>query len=72
MNLQIREFSQSIINFVNQSQLPMEVKRIALLDILRQVETEANEVIRSEIEARNKAEKTQQKKETNENDGGVA
>ena len=48
-NLEIREFSQAIINFVNGSQLPIEVKRLALADILRQVDSAASEIIRSEI-----------------------
>ena len=51
-NLQIREFSQSIINFVNASQLPIEVKRLALKDILSQVEAETNKVLQSELQIR--------------------
>ena len=33
-NLEIREFSQAIINFVDSSGLPEEVKRMALQEIL--------------------------------------
>ena len=51
-SLQIREFSQSIINFVNASQLPIEVKRLALKDILSQVEAETNKVLQSELQIR--------------------
>ena len=51
-NLQIREFSQSIINFINASQLPIEVKRLALKDILSQVEAETNKVLQSELQIR--------------------
>lgn len=51
-SLQIREFSQSIINFVNTSQLPIEVKRLALKDILSQVEEETNKVLQSELQIR--------------------
>ena len=51
-SLQIREFSQSIINFVNASQLPIEVKRLALKDILSQVEAETNKVLQSELQSR--------------------
>lgn len=55
LNLEIREFSQSIINFVNASQLPMEVKRLALKDILSQVEAETNKVLQSELQSRETA-----------------
>lgn len=59
-NLEIREFSQAIINFVNGSQLPIEVKRLALADILRQVDSAASEIIRSEIEDRDMNNKEEQ------------
>ena len=48
-NLEIREFSQAIINFVNQSTLPMEVKRLVLKDIMAQVEDETTKVLTEEI-----------------------
>ena len=51
-NLEIREFSQAIINFVNQSTLPMEVKRLVLKDIMAQIETETNKVLTEEIRYR--------------------
>ena len=54
-NLEIREFSQAIINFVNQSTLPMEVKRIVLKDILSQVEAETNKVLQEELKAKETA-----------------
>ena len=56
-NLEIREFSQAIINFVNSSTIPMEVKRIALNDILAQVEEEANKVLTEELKAREEAQR---------------
>lgn len=59
-NLEIREFSQAIINFVNGSQLPIEVKRLALADILRQVDSASSEIIRSEIADRNMNNKEEQ------------
>lgn len=59
-NLEIREFSQAIINFVNSSQLPMEVKRLALADILHQLDSAASEIIRSEIEERDMNNKEEQ------------
>lgn len=56
-NLEIREFSQAIINFVNQSTLPMEVKRLALKDIMVQIETETNKVLTEEIRYREEAQR---------------
>lgn len=56
-SLQIREFSQSIINFVNASQLPIEVKRLALKDILAQVEEETTKVLTEEIRYREEAQR---------------
>ena len=51
-SITVREFSQSIINFINQNPLPMEVKRLALKDILSQVEEETNKVLQSELQIR--------------------
>ena len=68
-SLQIREFSQSIINFVNASQLPIEVKRLALKDILSQVEAETNKVLTEEI--RDREEKQGEKDEAKKEEGEV-
>lgn len=56
MNLKIREFKQSIANFVNTSELPIEVKTLVLTDLARQAEAMANEQIKKEIAERNKKE----------------
>ena len=56
-NLEIREFSQAIINFVNSSALPVEVKRLALKDIMAQIETETNKVLTEEIRYREEAQR---------------
>lgn len=56
-NLEIREFSQAIINFVNQSTLPIEVKRLALKDILAQVEEETTKVLTEELKVREEAQR---------------
>ena len=72
-NLEIREFSQAIINFVNQSTLPMEVKRLALKDILAQVEEETTKVLTEEIryreEAQREADETEKKEREVKEDG---
>ena len=72
-NLEIREFSQAIINFVNQSTLPMEVKRLALKDIIAQIETETNKVLTEEIryreEAQREADETEKEEREVKEDG---
>lgn len=65
-NLEIREFSQAIINFVNSSALPVEVKRLALSDIMHQLDSAANTAIQVEIAERDKKEKEAQENGTEE------
>jgi len=59
-NLEIAEFKQAIKNFVGRSELQVEVKRMALIEILREVEQESQRALTAEIAARDAAE---QKKE---------
>lgn len=66
-NLEIREFSQSIINFTNQSPLPMEVKRLALADILSQVADAANSAVQAELATRT----AKEDKQKEEQDHGI-
>lgn len=66
MNLKIREFKQSIINFVNASDLPVEVKFLVLADISNQTGIMANEQIKKEIAERNKKESEVNKDELHE------
>ena len=54
INLEIREFSNSIINFVNQSPLPPEIKRLCIRDIATQLQATADEQIQTEIMERDK------------------
>ena len=72
-NLEIREFSQAIINFVNSSALPVEVKRLALKDIMAQIETETNKVLTEEIryreEAQREADETEKEEREVKEDG---
>ena len=65
-NLEIREFSQAIINFINSSSLPVEVKRLALADILHQLDSAANTAIQGEIVERDRKEKEGQDNGTEE------
>ena len=56
MNLKIREFKQSIINFVNTSDLPIEVKSMVLAELSGQAKIMANEQIKKEIAERDRKE----------------
>lgn len=48
VNLTVREFSKAIIDFVNQSPLPIEIKRLCINDIAAQLQVAADERIRDE------------------------
>lgn len=48
-NLKIREFEQSLINQINCADIPIEVKRIVVKDILNQLEEVTNKVLKEEI-----------------------
>ena len=52
MELEYRQFSSNIIKYTNESHLPWEFKRLALKDILSQVEAETNKVLQSELQIR--------------------
>lgn len=56
-NLKIREFQTAIVNFVNGSDLPIEVKRLCLEEIIQQVRDGANQQLQIEIRQRDDAEK---------------
>lgn len=48
-NLEIREFSQAITNFVDSSGLPEEVKRMALQEVLTRQEQKSRDALLAEI-----------------------
>ena len=51
-NLEIKEFSQAIANFVEAAPLPEEVKRMALQENLARQEQKARDALLAEIAAR--------------------
>ena len=51
-NLEIREFSQAITKFVDESSLPEEVKRLSLQEVLTRQEQRTRDALLAEIEAR--------------------
>lgn len=56
MDKEIREMSLRIVQIVNEYALPMECKRLVLLEILGSVEKEAEKVIAQQIEEKENAE----------------
>lgn len=69
MDLQIREFSQAIINFINASTLPMEVKRLCLAEIMEQVNRESDACINAQLSERKNAEKKRVPRNTKKQSG---
>lgn len=45
MDLQIKQFQLGLVEYINQSTLPIEVKRLVIKDILLQVEKASNELL---------------------------
>ena len=63
MDLEIREFSNSIINYINGNTLPIEIKRLVLHDICGKIDVAADGVIKGQIAERERAEKENQSTE---------
>ena len=63
MNLKIREFKISIENYINEADLPPEVKRIVLKEIYDGIDREANLAVSVELKER---EATRQEDERDE------
>lgn len=55
-SIEVREFSQAIRNFIKGSQLPAEVKRLALAEILRETEEDARRELIAQVEERDRKE----------------
>lgn len=52
MNKEIRQFQDDLLNVINTANLPIEVKRLVLDNILRQVMIVADETIKNEMEVK--------------------
>ena len=63
MDLQIRQFQIGLIDYINQSTLPMEVKRLVMKDVLLQVEKASDDLIKQLLKEQ-EAQKT--KEQSNE------
>ena len=49
MNLKIRMLEENIVAILNDSDIPIEAKRLVLQNILNVVENNANEIIKREL-----------------------
>lgn len=56
INAEIRTFQMGLVAHINESPLPIELKRLVLQDVIRQV----NQVAESQIQAEIKADKEQE------------
>lgn len=65
-SLEIREFEQAIINQINQSPLPLEVKRLIVENICAQVNEATNKQIQAELTERNSKEESEVESDGNE------
>lgn len=61
MNVTIRQFQESMAGLINSTPLPMEVKRLAVCDILHKIEAQAEHEITCELQAKQK--ESQEKEE---------
>lgn len=50
MDLKIREFNEELINVINEANVPVEVKRLVINDILVQISRLADDIIAKEKE----------------------
>lgn len=69
INLEIREFSQAIINFVNQSPLAIEIKRLCINEIAVQLQSTADAQLYKELQDReDKQSERQEERDESEKD----
>ena len=59
-SLGIKEFEKAIIDFTNQTQLPLEVKRLVFSEILTKLEVAANEEAQAQALERENKKKTKE------------
>ena len=54
MNTEIIKFENSLVKMINESILPIEVKRLVIKDVLSQIEAVRSQAIKQETELDNK------------------
>lgn len=57
MDFYIRETKNAIINYINTRDIPLEIKRLIVSEILTEISGKADEVIREQIKAKESEEK---------------
>lgn len=62
MNLKIKEFKIALSNYINEMDLPEEVKRMVLKEIYDEIEKKANDAILLELNKRESQEKRRREK----------
>ena len=50
MNLEIRKLEETIVSVVNSSQIPTEVKRLVVADVLHKLEVQADKEVMLEVQ----------------------
>lgn len=56
INVSIRELENRLVNTLNESDVPIECKRLVLLNIYNQAKTQSDEIVMKEINEFNKGE----------------
>lgn len=56
MNVEFRRLQENLVDLINSAQLPIEGKRLVVLEILHKLEVEAERIIYQEIEAQKQQE----------------
>lgn len=57
-DLRVKEFSDAIVKFVNETALPVEAKRLALFEICQKLLEESNKVAIEQIKERDQNEQS--------------
>ena len=68
INAEIRGFHHGLVDYINKSGLPIELKRLVIADVARQIDRAAEEIIKKELEAQEVA--PVQQEETNDHTAG--
>lgn len=56
MNVEFRRLQENLVDLINSAQLPIEGKRLVVLEILHKLEVEAERIIYQEIEVQKQQE----------------
>ncbi len=68
VNLQIRQFRDTIVSVINTCQLPIEIKRLVFAEIQTHINQEADMTVITEIKQQKEESKKEDKQEEKENE----